>query len=378
MDVLMRLFARRFGMTDDVKEVMRRRIWLPSSEYAARFNARWHPFEPKTKCRIDAPYTLGASSRELKHKIDKYYPESGVLELPDALMIGNHGWVFSKEGIFLPYHSWYGRHVDEMCNYPMDIDAKICIEGKVLSLASDFCTRGYGHFVTDSLPRLHIYKECGFDIDDVDFIVCPKPLPGNGQRLFDALDLPKEKLIWANDIDCAKIEQLLVPTFPGMRRTYPGWVTQFLRDKFTSNDIRPTRKLYVTRRGYTRNPENSSEVEALFEEYGFEIYDPTSNPHAHLDFAEAIFVAGASGSNLTGIAFASEQCKVLELMPSDHVYPYYYSLATSAGKKYGYLLCKSLQERPPNSWGPSHSNFFVDMVELENGLSDWCRSDVNG
>jgi capsular polysaccharide biosynthesis protein len=109
--------------------------------------------------------------------------------------------------------------------------------------------------------------------------------------------------------------------------------------------------------------------------YGFEIYDPTEHIESHRDFAEAAIVVGGSGSGLTGLAFCQPGTKVLELIPTDHVYPYYYTLCDAAGLEYGCLVCQSVHERGQDPWGPSSYNFNVNENEFESALAQLTGED---
>ena len=176
-------------------------------------------------------------------------------------------------------------------------------------------------------------------------------------------------MIWIDEHACLRPEKLLALSFPGTRRNYPRWVPQFIHQCFTKDFQNPRNsRIFVTRKGYRRNPQNLSEVEGLLIRYGFEIYDPMAKPLTHRDFYDAEFVVGASGSNLTGLVFCKPGTKVLELMSEDHVYPYYYSMCDSADLKYSCLPCKCPQKRKDDAWGPSQRDFQVDLVELEEAI----------
>jgi capsular polysaccharide biosynthesis protein len=245
------------------------------------------------------------------------------------------------------------------------------IYGKVLSLASDFAVNSYGHFVIDSLARLKLFYDAGYNFDHVDYIFCPKPTPGNAEILFNKLGIPVDKCIWADDNRVLRVETLIAITFPGTRRNYPSWVTEFLQSRILPTMSKPRRRLYISRTGYSRNIENEHEIFNILKRYDFEIYNPTDNENSHLDFAEAAVVIGISGSALTGLAFCQAGTKVLELMGTDHVYPYYYTLSDAANLQYNVLVCQSSHERRTDAWGPSPANIYVDEKEFEAALREF-------
>jgi len=352
--------------------------YLTSPLYAKKFNAKWHKVYEQMPSKRSPPIYYGTLVVDLQRRLDSEFPEAGVLELNNALLYRKDGWIFSKEGYLLPDHSWYGRYVNEMMNVPKFLPRGKRLEGVCLSLASDFAVRGYGHFIIDCLSRLELFYKAGFKLTDVDHIFCPKPTPGNAQFLFSQLDLPANKCIWADQNVALRADTLLAPTFPGTRRNYPKWVPEFLHREFLQAHLKvggvesqpqPSRRLFISRSGYTRNLENESSVHRILIQHGFEIYNPMEHTKSHLDFSEATTIVGVSGSALTGLAFCQPGTKVLELIPSDHVYPYYYTLSDAAGLEYGCLIGRSTNERNPDAWGPSPYNFSVDEDEFDNALT---------
>ena len=57
-------------------------------------------------------------------------------------------------------------------------------------------------------------------------------------------------------------------------------------------------------------------------------------------------------------------------MPSDHVFPYYFSLSQAAKLKYGFLVGISIKERDLQlAYGPSPYDFYVDEDEFHDALT---------
>jgi capsular polysaccharide biosynthesis protein len=135
----------------------------------------------------------------------------------------------------------------------------------------------------------------------------------------------------------------------------------------------PYRRLYITRGGGTRKVTNESALVAHLNEAGFEIYDPSRHLDPWLDFSQATAVIGPHGAGLTDLAFCLPGTAVLELLPSDHVYPYYCSLSQAAGLRYGYLIGQSERQRSKRTFGPSPYDFVVNERQFVGGLH-WLRS----
>lgn len=344
--------------------------YILSSDYERHYGHSWHCVYNETPVQKSTLRYFGSIEIDLTKKLDHAFPALGVLELDAPLVFRKSGWIFDKNRTFLPEFSWFGKHLKEIEHFPRFLPRGRRLQGTAVSLASDFAIGSYGHFVYDVISRLHLFQKSGFVLEDVDHIICPKPTKGNAELLFDELGLPKNKMVWMDDEKSLRPSRLLAISFPGTRRNYPAWVSRFIQTSFITAGNKPQiRRLFITRKGYRRNPSNLKEVEKLLVRYGFEIYDPVQNRHAHLDFHEAEFVVGGSGSNLTGLIFCQPGTKVLELISEDHVYPYYYSISESAGLEFSCLVCKSLSFRGKDVWGPSEHDYYVDLTELEHALS---------
>ena len=167
------------------------------------------------------------------------------------------------------------------------------------------------------------------------------------------------------------IEKLIAPSFPGEQRNYPKWLPPFLKAKLLdfTNLKKPTRRLFISRYGCKRNISNEKSIEDILLKYNFEIYRPTKNENPPQDFSEAKIVIGPHGAGLSDIVFCQPGAKFIELIPTDHVIPYFYTLANATGLKYGCLVCQSEGSRRENAFGSSPYNFYVDENEMEKMLS---------
>lgn len=273
--------------------------------------------------------------------------------------------------MFLRDHSWFGEHVEEM-RLPAIFPEPRRLHGMCLTLLSDFAGGSYGHFVLDSLSRLALVYGAGMGLDDFDHVLCPRPTGKNAEKMFRSLGIPEHKVVWAKDGESITCDIIVAPTFPGTRRNYPAWVPAFLQRTFLPTFRKASaglsRRLYLSRRGRHRNACNEEAVLAIMRDRGFEVCVPGVDDTDPVDFAEASIVVGPHAGALTDLAFCQPGTKVLEFLPTDHVYPYFYTLSEAAGLKYNYLLCKSLEERGFEAWGPSLVDFVVDERKLKEAL----------
>lgn len=339
--------------------------WMTISDYIVQADKdEWISVEePYDESHYSATQ-YGIKSVDFYKHTSKIIPELGILRLNNAMLVGQHGWVVTDNGVFLPEQSWFGVHISELTNnmsFPRFIAKDEVVAGKTLSLASDYACNVYGHYVIDSFARLSLFFKAGFTFDDIDHIYCPQPLKGHGEVLFSELGIPKEKCIWANQNKTFQFETLLSPSFPGLRRNYPPWVVDFFRDKLNLDySKKPTRRLYVTRKGFVRNFAGEEKFESFLHSQGFETYNPVHHVNSHRDFAEAEMVIGISGSALTGLAFCRPGTKVLEVLSEDHLYPYYFTMANAGNMEFNYIV-GSPEKSHSSTFGPSQSDIHVDF-----------------
>lgn len=290
-------------------------------------------------------------------------------------IFGPEGWVVGMDDCWLPEHSWYGQSPAEASPQISKRELRR-FRGTCLTLASNWSCENYGHLLLDSLPRVHLFAKAGFSFADVDYIYCPAKNIAKAMALLERYGVPVEKCILTPLPQGGGIQfdTLIAPTFPGIRRNYPQWVPTFLRRALPQGAGIPHRRLYITRGSGTRKVANESALLALLNEYGFEIYDPSLYSDPWLDFSQATAVIGAHGAGLTDLAFCPAETAVLELLPSDHIYPYYCSLSQAAGLRYAYLIGQSERQRPKGARGPSPYDFAVSERQFAAGLQ-WIGRD---
>jgi capsular polysaccharide biosynthesis protein len=112
---------------------------------------------------------------------------------------------------------------------------------------------------------------------------------------------------------------------------------------------------------------NEAELLPVLERHGLEVYDPSAHEGQPQDFARAELVAGPHGAALSNLAFCAPGTGVLEIVPSDHRYPHYYTLSCAAGLRYGCLQAPSTAERAA-AGGPSPYECVVDPAALDAAL----------
>lgn len=352
--------------------------WEFSKKYATcSESAHWDQVYDQHEVELSEPCQFGKKSPNFDWWIDDTFPPLGVLELEDGYFFGKHGWVVTEDHVLLSNHSWYGKHVDEISlgerrtRLMRWIDPYFRVRrlnGTCLSLTSDWSAINYGHFLLDGLSRIELFNRSSFSLSNVDHILVPYPNPAWG-RFIDQLGLCN-KVIEPQEGWAYRADRILAPSFPGTRAQYHSCVVNFLQRQFLSEAHSQRRRLYIPRTT-TRLIENEDALIRILKEYDFEIFEPVDHDNPPEVFAQAEIVVGGHGAGLADIAFCQPGTDVLELIPSDHVRPYWYTLAEAADLEYSYIVGPSTRERDdPMSGGPSPFDFQVDEDVLAEALEE--------
>lgn len=353
-----------------------------SREYAAdSSSAQWHEVYDEAPVELQEPRNFGDLEAKFERWLDSTFPPLGVVELHNGYSVGPNGWVVTNDEVLLPDQSWHGRHVEETelswcfpfrSDLTLQLDPSVPVEqldGTCLSLTSDWSMLNYGHFLLDGLSRFELFRKAGFELSDVDHVLVPSPNPG-WSRFLDILGI-SDKVIEPQKRKAFQADTLIAPTFPGTRCVYPRFVVDFLRREFLSESSGQGRRIYIPRTT-TRQPTNEDTLISILKEFGFEVFEPVEHKNPPRVFSEAEIVVGAHGAGLADIAFCQPGTKILELIPSDHVRPYWYTLSEAADLEYGYLVGPSTKERltPADAWPrPSPYDFTVDEGDFRKAVT---------
>ena len=367
--------------------VVPRLVGMSSADYARRFGARWRPTHPATTIDWPVPRTHPGGPGTPPHVdfgtfLRREMPELGVLEIEGATLVRPWGWLIGADGIILSDHTWFSHRFDatgvhegrfaRFVDHVLRNAEATPLPGTTLSLLSDFAADNYCHFLLDALGRLALVEAAGIDLVGIDRILVPEPCSENARRILAASFLPAEKIVFVAAEPKTRFlpERLLAPTFPGAPACYVPPVAAELRRRLHRHaaPAGSATRLYIDRTAPRRPLENRAEVLALMEAYGFRIYDPSEHDDQPADFAAADVIVGAHGAGLANLVFCQPGTRVLELMPTDQMHPYYHTLSWAAGLDYSVLPCRSAEERPPGDFSPSPHPFRVDIDCLRTAL----------
>jgi len=305
-------------------------------------------------------------------------PDDGAGIVPDAIVLGSRGWVLTAGGAFLSDCSWYddpspGEPLPPSMTDPRRLDGRCAV------LASEWGGENFGHFLCDLLPRLHLLEASGH-LDDVDHFLLPPISVHEARDLLARTDIDPGRIVWLELGDCVTAPEVLATTYPGERRTTPAWVPRYLRSRFA--DPRPAlpqhggagpsdapRRIYLTRGGNSRRPVDEEAVARALAGLGFVTIDSAATPgNAH--FAAAEVVVGPNGAAMANTMFCPPGATVVELVPSDHEFPFFLGTSLAAGLNFVGFGCTSEGERTPGDPAPSRFDFTVDIDALLETVRD--------
>lgn len=304
--------------------------------------------------------------------------DDGAGVVPGALVVGTHGWVLTADGAFVSDCSWYD---DPSPGGPLppSVAAPQQLDGRCALLASEWGGENFGHFLTDLLPRLHLLEASGL-LREVDHYLLPPLLIHEARNLLASTGIDPARIVWLEPGGCVTAPEVLATTYPGERRSTPAWVPRYLRSRFAEpqptdagpTDAGPTdapSRIYLARGSNGRRPVDEDAVGAALAELGFVTIDCAVTPgNAH--FAATEVVVGPNGAALANTMFCPPGATLIELVPSDHQFPFFLSTSLAAGLDFIGFGCPSEGERTPGDLAPSRFNFTVDIDALCETVSD--------
>ena len=356
-------------MPERIKDLVRARLYgrpqkiVSQSDPHVRETGSWVQVAPARTEPRRPPRIFGRG--ELQFPVTEL-PEIGLFCFPNGRSTAHRGWTYDAAGTLVYETTWFGTAL-RTANLPKSFKAPVKLRGTCLSLLSEYGIGNYGHFLLDCISRIGIAKRAGWDPSDIDYFYCYRPNGPAARFMMARIGIDESKCIWANDVLSVVADQMLVTTFPGTGENYASIVPETLRTSFETITSKG-RRLFIPRRG-TRRLTNEAEIEAAAVEFEFEICDFQGVEDEFRYCREADYIVGPHGAGLSNLAVCRPGTKVLELTPSDHKLPYFYTLAEAANLDFSAILGTSTDHRPIGSTGPSPYDFSVDVNEFREALS---------
>jgi len=323
--------SRRFGPP---------RRWSTWTQYQARHGSKWIEIVPPEKCAYPRALTDTSLAAQLWRE---GWPAQGVAVIFGGRVLDAEGWPVGQRDTLL-IDLAIGR---DQIEYTAFLTKRCTLDaahrGRALNLAVCHARENYCHFLLEALPRLELFFRAGLTFDAVDWILVPDFIGSSREAFFNVLGLPPEKIVRLSPGRQYAFDVLYQPSFPGRESFIPPWVVAFYRERV----LKPLRvvhqkkrRLYVARQ--QRGLANDAEVWTALRARDFERLEPTCWEDNINAFASAEIVVGPHGAGLSNVVFCPPGSHLIEIVPGDRPYPYFYSAACAAGMHYRALLATPL------------------------------------
>ncbi len=214
------------------------------------------------------------------------------------------------------------------------------LAGHWTSLVSRWTLGGnYYHWLTDGLTRLMHLPAFPPDTG----ILIPAGLPAFARDSLRMLGLDDRMREVEDDHLVVETHWFAGPGAPSGCLNPMGM--RWLRQAFGTEpeEDRGHRKVFVARRGTTRDLINLSEVERVLKAEGWEVIDPgkLSFREQIETFRQARVVAGVHGAGMSNLLWAPAGTRVIELMPDTFRNGCYEAISRVIGHRHEVLLCRA-------------------------------------
>jgi hypothetical protein len=252
-------------------------------------------------------------------------------------------------------------------------------KGVMFSMLSGLgAINNYGHWLIDTLPRLHLLKESGW-FDKVDWFVVPNYKHDYQKDTLKLLGIDESKIIDGNHYLHLQASVLLASTAPrGNYSILPQWCCDFLRNSFLNKATLTSSYpplVYISRRdSLIRRVLNEDEVVALLEPYGFKTYTLSNLPFIEKVklFASADVIVSAAGAGMVNTVFCKKNAKILEIFGETMLHTDTYDKANKVGLEYFFLSgSKENQVHTNLDVRSLHEHVMVDIHKLKQKLDTY-------
>jgi hypothetical protein len=322
--------------------------WLPTGvamtmEDAARDGGAFTLARPEEVLHRDHPIGDPARYWCFEEALTETAERVGVVELAGGRVLQPHSVVITGRNRWL----W------EQCRYfgttkprqhPMFLHPFPQPPQEVAGRLGVLSTRGdanYYHFLHDLLPRLAVLEQSGVERPERWYAPYSK---GWQRDLLKIWGIGPDEVVDSSTVPHVRAESLVVPSLASIDERNPPWVSALIRERMVPAGLErvPGRHLYLTR-GAARNNRivlNEAEVVGYLEPLGFQVVDTgvLSIDEQVRIFAEADVIVAPHGAALANLPFCSPGSALVELFPSQCMFPDFWKVACGVeGLDYRYL-----------------------------------------
>jgi capsular polysaccharide biosynthesis protein len=230
----------------------------------------------------------------------------------------------------------------------------------------------FGHVTTEVLGRYWGWTEAVKLAPDLRPLISLDPdsdsVPGFQREIFDALDIPTDRIEYIHPGDAVEVDQLYAVT-PGF--AMPHYADQELADAWEQvgdrldTGMSTPKLIFASRRPRKiRSCRNNAEVEDFFAGLGFTVIYPEDYPFAEqvTMFRHADLIAGFGGSNTFCTMFAGRTPRII-VTGAGYTANNEQLIAAATGGDIHYVWGDSEINQPRGgwTWAAFQSNFTVDL-----------------
>jgi capsular polysaccharide biosynthesis protein len=203
----------------------------------------------------------------------------------------------------------------------------------------------YYHWLFDSLPRLHLARSAGIDLDSIDHFLLMRKPPGFVFETLSLMGIPSRKYVTMHSKEVLQCERLMATEMPTPMDAYPEWVLEFLKGLLAPRGPQtPNRFLYLSRNdARSRRVTNEAELSEKLNSLGFDIVSTSglSVRDQSILFASARMIVAPHGAGLTNILFSAPGTTVLELYNPAYNARSFPRLGESLGHRFSRMECSA-------------------------------------
>ena len=270
------------------------------------------------------------------------YPAAGVGVIERGRVLTDRGTIIAPPDEFVADVSDAWTSGKEII-YPILLSRRlprVTTTGETVAVLSSHCSwSNFGHWLGDTLPRLHLLEKSGIHYDK---IVVPYLFAYQREAL-DLLGIDRAKMIVDPTLHL-EARRLVVPTFPGLYGLPPRWACDYLRERFLPF-VRPSaapRRILISRNkpGATRRLLNEDALYDALRPFGVErvFTEDLSFAEEVSLFNNAEIVIGPCGAGMVNLMWCKPGTPVIEIFSPRYVNVMNWMIANHADLKYAYSL----------------------------------------
>jgi capsular polysaccharide biosynthesis protein len=269
----------------------------------------------------------------------RVYGPAGDIVTPDGQILTDISLLFPD----IVHRENYKQPVFQRLTQPNGFPVLQQLQGTVCSLASQYATSNYFHWMFNELPRLELIHKAGLTASDIDIFITNPLCTAFQRESLEILEIPSHKVLEAGDDFYAEADQLVVTSTLRISGHRSRWAHDFLRQSFMMAASANThqRRLYISRADAgSRRLENEAECLSALAPLGFEkvcLGGLSIREQAAL-FASAKVIVAPHGAALTNLVFCHPGTHVVELFSPTWPRTYYWELSNCARLHYAYLI----------------------------------------